>query len=79
MEMSKQHDRITEKLESMGMAWAVCSYKYCDANDPMEDQIAHRKTYHIHPNARYPYQNDIFRFDSLTEIAKWLNSPVEEW
>ena len=71
--MSKQHDRITQKLGEAGAAWAVQSWKYCGANDPYEDQTRGRKTYHINPDASYPNQNHIQRFGSLDEIERWLS------
>jgi len=64
--------QITEKLIEKGMAWAVRSDKYTDPNDPLEDQVNRRKTWHIHPNASYPHQNDIVRFDTLAEIEEWI-------
>lgn len=76
--MSKQHDRITRKLAELGMAWAVRSDKFCDPNDPLEDQMAGRKTYHIHPDAARPHQNDIRRFDSLKEVEEWLEEGEDE-
>lgn len=66
--MSKQHDRITKKLQEQGRAWAVRSDKYIDPND----EFGAKPTYHIHPNATYPHQSDICRFDSLNEIEEWL-------
>lgn len=80
--MSKQHDRITQRLRKLEMAWAVRSDRFCDANDPLDDQIEGRKTYHIHPNASYPHQLHIVRFDSMREIEEWLKEEVvarEEW
>lgn len=70
--MSKQHDRITKKLGQMGMAWAASIDKYCDPNDPFEDQISGNKTYHIHPDVSYPHTKHAKRFHSLQEIEEYL-------
>jgi hypothetical protein len=72
--MSQQHDRITRRLDELGMTWATRSDRYCDANDPLEDQIAGRKTYHIHPDRANPRYESILRFTSLREIEAWLDS-----
>jgi len=66
--MSKQHDRITKKLQEQGRAWAVRTDKFIDPND----DFGAKPTYHVHPNASYPHQTDICRFDSLNEIEEWL-------
>jgi len=67
--MSKQHDRITKELQEQGRAWAVRSDKHISPDDEWDA----KPTYHVHPNASYPHQSDICRFDSLNEIEEWLN------
>lgn len=71
--MSKQHDRITKKLDANGSAWAVRADKYCSADDPLEHQMEGRKTYHIHPDRTHPYSDCILRFRSLSEVELWLS------
>lgn len=71
--MSKQHQRISKKLQQKGAAWAVRSDKHVSPNDPMQDQIDGRKTWHVHPDASHPHQGCILRFDTLAEIEKWLS------
>ncbi len=70
--MSRQKDRITRKLRGLGMDWAISSGKFCGANDPLEDQIRWRQSYHIHPDVAEPRQSYVKRFDSLKAIEEWL-------
>lgn len=72
--MSKLHNRVTKSLLEVGACWAVRSDKYCDANDPYEDQLAGVKTYHVHPDQSYPHQDHIIRFRSLKEILAWTKA-----
>jgi len=71
--MSKQKDRITKRLRQAGMAWATSATKHVHPDDPMENQIAGRKTYHVHPNANHPHSRDVRRFDTLDELEDWLD------
>ncbi len=70
--MSKQKTKITARLQNIGAAWAIRTDKFCDANDPLENCAAGRKTYHIHPDQSYPHWNSVQRFDTLAEIEDWL-------
>jgi hypothetical protein len=70
--MSKKKDRITKGLKEIGAAWAVRNDRYCSPNDPLEDQVARKRTYHVHPDASYPHQNHIIRFRNLDEIAAYI-------
>lgn len=66
--MNKQ--KITRILSAEGMAWAVSANKVILP----EDGFDARPTYHIHPDASYPHQNEMMRFASLREIADWLEA-----
>ena len=66
--------RITRRLAELGMAWATREDKYISPNDPLEDQIRGRATYHIHPDASYPHESHIKRFASLREIEEYLDA-----
>lgn len=66
--------QIEQGLEDIGACWAVRSDKFCDANDPYEDQIEGRKTYHVHPDRTEPRQNAIKRFDNLDELWSWIDA-----
>jgi len=63
--MTKQ--QITSKFAALGMAWAVRSDKFQDVNDD-------RAYYHVHPDASYPHQNSIKRFDNLEEVAEYVKA-----
>lgn len=63
--MTKQH--ITSKLAALGMAWAVSAGKFQDVNDD-------RAYYHVHPDASYPHQDSIKRFDNLDEITAYIKA-----
>ena len=76
--MSKQHDRITKRLSTIGAAWAVRSDKFCDAKDSLEAQQAGRKMYRIHPDAEYPDWVNVERFESLTALEDWLDEVESE-
>jgi len=71
--MSKRQDRITKRLREAGMAWATSATKCTLPDDPMEDQIAGRKTYHVHPDASHPHSRDVRRFDTLDDLEDYLD------
>lgn len=66
--MSKQ--QITQKLSELGAAWAVTSAKTVLPNDGFDA----KPTYHVHPDASYPHQNSIKRFDNLNEVAGYVDA-----
>ena len=68
----KKKDRITKGLREVGAAWAVSNDRYCSPNDPLEDQVEGKCTYHVHPDASYPHQENIVRFRNLDEIAAYI-------
>ena len=70
--VTAQKDRITRALAEIGAAWAATMDKCILTDDPLEDQIAGRATYHIHPDATHPHVNSIQRFDSLVELEDWI-------
>jgi len=71
-EVTRQHDRITRGLVAIGACWAIRSDKFCGANDPFDDQVAGRKTYHVHADAAEPRQDEIQRFGSLRQLERWI-------
>jgi len=75
---SRRVINISKCLKARGAAWAVQAAKYCSPDDPLENQIKGRRTWHIHPDANYPHQNSIKRFDTLDQIEQWLACPAEE-
>lgn len=72
--------RVEKKLLASGGTWFLMASKFCDANDPLEHQMSHRKTWHIHPDASYLHGDNIKRFDTLAELNDWLdgNHPEQE-
>jgi len=71
---SKKKDRITKGLRKIGAAWAVRSDRYCSPNDPLEDQIEGKRTYHVHPDASFPHQDNIKRFRNLDEVQAYIKA-----
>jgi hypothetical protein len=71
--MSKQRDRISKRLRKAGMAWATSATKHVHPDDPLEDQSAGRKTWHVHPDASYPHTRNVHRFDTLDALEAWLD------
>lgn len=65
--------RITNELRELGMAWAITSEKCVLPNDGYDA----RKTYHIHPEANYPHEMSIKRFDTLKEIELYIKAIKE--
>jgi len=70
--MTAQKDRLTRLLGEIGACWAVTTDKTVLPNDPLEDQIAGRKTYHIHPDKSEPRTGYIQRFTNLKELEAWI-------
>lgn len=70
--MTAQKARITAALREIGAAWATSASKHVSPNDPLEDQIAGRATYHVHPDRSEPRTEHIQRFDSLRELEAWI-------
>ena len=62
--------RIERKMEEMGMTWAVRSTKYIAPDDPFGSS----PTWHVHPNAEYPHEENIQRFDTLNDLWEWLTT-----
>ena len=72
---SRRIRTLTTRLQALGGTFCVQVAKYCDPNDPLENQVNGRKTWHVHPNAAYPHQNSVQRFDTLDQLEDWL----DEW
>ncbi len=66
--MNKQ--KITEELAEVGAAWAVSSEKIVLPGDG----FGAGATYHVHPDASYPHQYSIKRFDNLREVAAYVDA-----
>ena len=62
--------QITEKLAAVGSAWAMRSDKFVDTNDGYDA----RPTYHIHPDASYPHQAQIKRFNNLAQVKGYAKA-----
>lgn len=63
--------QVEQGLEDIGACWAVRSDKYVSADNSSYDA---KPCYHVHPDASYPHQNNIKRFESLNEIASWIDA-----
>ena len=62
--------QVEQGLEDIGACWAVRSDKYISADDGYDAT----PTYHVHPDASYPHVRSIKRFDSLNELASWIDA-----
>jgi len=62
--------QITKKLKEINAAWAMRNNKCVLPEDAQNGST--RPTYHIHPDRSYPHQNSIMRFDTLAEIAEYI-------
>ncbi len=62
--------QVEQGLEAIGACWAVRSDKYVSADDDYDAKPA----YHVHPDATYPHVNAIKRFESLNELASWIDA-----
>ena len=63
---------LTERMLRLGMAWALRRDKYVSPDDPLEDQMRGRKTYHVHPDRSYPHQNHVKRFNSMADLEQYV-------
>jgi len=64
---------IKNGLDKIGACFAISTSKFICANhnccQPLDGD---KPAYHIHPDASRPCQDDIKRFESLTELASWI-------
>jgi len=70
--MTNQKARLTRLLGEVGAVWAVTMDKCILPDDPLEDQMAGRKTYHIHPDQSHPHADSIQRFTNLKTLEAWI-------
>lgn len=68
--MSKQKDKITAGLIEIGACWAATSEKCILPNDGYDA----RPSYHIHPDASYPHENDIEKYTSLSQLEGYVDA-----
>jgi len=66
--------QVTKRLAELGMAWAIRSDKFTDADDPYGARVRGEKTYHIHPDRSYPSVTAIKRFRTLQEILDFCDA-----
>lgn len=66
--MSARKERITNDLLELGACYAVSSEKTILPNDG----YGARPSYHVHPDASYPHQNSIERFDTLADLEEYI-------
>src|SRR5436305_10846480 len=64
--MNKQ--QISQGLRDIGASFAIRSDKFVAVNDPQGS----KPSYHIHPDASYPHEQEIIHFDSLKDIEEWI-------
>jgi hypothetical protein len=61
---------IDRKLKELGAAWAVTRSKTVLP----EDGYDAKPSYHIHPDASSPRQEQIKRFPSLLAVRSWIEA-----
>ena len=71
--MSKQRDSIAQKMGEVGAAYAVTTKKTILPNDG----FGASSKYHVHPDASYPHENAIQRFDTLAEVEAYLDAAIK--
>ena len=65
-------EQVTKKLEEIGACWAVKAEKYIGVNDP-GNPWERKACWHIHPDCSYPHIDNIQRFNTLQELADWID------
>jgi len=64
---------IGSGLDKIGACFAIRSDKFICANHNCCQPLnGDKPAYHIHPDANSPRQDDIKRFESLTELGSWI-------
>ena len=67
--------KVTEGLREIGACWAVRMDKFVDPGDNWRmDGRPIAATYHIHPDCERPEQSATLRFDTLKEIAEYIEA-----
>ena len=62
--------QIEQGLKDIGACWAIRSDKFIDPSDGYDAA----PTYHVHPNAAYPHQDNIRAFKSLRELWSYIQA-----
>ncbi len=65
--------QIEKLLEQIGACWAVKAEKFISPNDGGEPW-ERKPTWHIHPDASNPRQENILCFDTLSDIQEWIET-----
>lgn len=63
-------NQMSSALKSVGACFAVTTAKTVLANDP----YMAKPSYHVHPDASYPHQNDIVRLYSQAQFKDWIRT-----
>ena len=63
-------DQMSDTLKSVGACFAVTSAKTVLPNDP----FGSKPSYHIHPDASNPRQDDIERVYSQAQFQDWIRT-----
>jgi hypothetical protein len=71
--MSERKQQISKKLVESGAAWAVTDRKCILPGDG----FGAKPSYHIHPDASHPHENQIRHFSSLDEIEAYASAKLE--
>lgn len=71
--MSKQKQQISQKLVEAGACWAVTDRKCILPGDG----YGATPSYHIHPDASYPHENQIRRFSDLETLEAYASAKLE--
>ena len=64
------HTQVTRGLVEVGACWATSDKKFIGANDGFDAKAS----YHVHPDATMPRQDDICTFSNLNEIADFIHA-----
>ncbi len=63
-------EQMVKALDSVGACFAVTTAKYVAVRDGHDA----KPSYHIHPNASYPHENDIVRIYSQEQFIDWIRT-----
>ena len=63
-------EQMSQALQAIGACFAVTTAKTILPNDP----FGSKPSYHIHPDASNPRQEDIERFYSQAQFADWIRT-----
>lgn len=72
--MATKKQKVTNRLQAVGAAWATSSDRHVSPDDPPGSGRA----YHVHPDRSYPHVGAILRFRTLDEINEWCKMREEQ-